>query len=111
MTSLGALWLPILLASVLVFIASSLLHTVLNWHKNEYPAVPNEDQVRAAVQPFAIPPGDYLVPRAATAAEMQSPEFRAKLEQGPVMMLTVLPNGPVAMGRTLGQWFIYTVVV
>lgn len=111
MTTLGALWLPIVLSSVLVFIASSLLHAVLNWHKSEYPPVPNEDEVQAALRPFAIPPGDYMMPRAADMAQMQTPEFKAKMERGPVAVLTVFPNGVVGMGRTLALWFVYVFVV
>jgi hypothetical protein len=33
------------------------------------------------------------------------------LKQGPVMVLTVLPNGPFSMGRNLTLWFVYCVVV
>ena len=61
MTALSALWLPILLSAVLVFVASSVFHMVLKWHTNDYRKMPNEDQVRAALQPLAIPPGDYAV--------------------------------------------------
>jgi len=111
MTVLLALWLPILLSAVFVFIASSLLHTVIPWHKNEYPAVPRQDQVMDALRPFAIPPGDYMLPRCANTAEMKSPEFAEKLTRGPVMMLTVIPNGPFSMGRSLALWFLFVVVV
>jgi hypothetical protein len=42
---------------------------------------------------------------------MKSPEFTEKLKRGPVMLLTVLPNGPISMGKSLTQWFLYVVVV
>jgi hypothetical protein len=32
MTGIDLLWLPILLSSVIVFLASSLIHMVLPWH-------------------------------------------------------------------------------
>lgn len=111
MTTLAALWLPILLSSVFVFIVSSLIHMVLQWHKNEYPQVPHEDKVMDALRPLAIPPGDYMVPRTSSMKEMQSPEFIEKMKKGPVMILTVLPNGPTNMGTNLTQWFLYSVVV
>ena len=57
MTSLTMLWLPILLSAVIVFVVSSLIHMASPWHKNDYPQVPNEDQVRNALRPLAIPPG------------------------------------------------------
>ena len=109
--TLEALWLPILLSAVLVFVASAIIHMALPWHRDEYPAVPDEPRARAALGPLAIPPGDYMTPCPSSAAEMKSPEFKAKLEQGPRLMMIVLPNGPVSMGKNLLQWFIYCLVV
>lgn len=111
MTGLSVLWLPILLSSVVVFVASSIIHMVLPWHKSDYPPVPNEDQLRAAVGPLAIPPGDYMVPRPMGREEMKSPEFAEKVRTGPNMMLTVLPNGPWTMSRNLSLWFLYCLVI
>ncbi|GEM_PF-1284025 len=99
MITLDTLWLPILLSSVIVFVVSSVIHMALPWHKNDYSKVPNEDKVMDALRPFAIPPGDYMLPRVSSTKEMQSPEFIEKLKKGPVMMLTVWPNGPTTMGR------------
>ena len=45
-----ALWLPILLSAVFVFIVSSIIHMTPLWHKNDYPAMPNQDQVTAALR-------------------------------------------------------------
>ena len=111
MTPLSALWLPILASAVIVFLVSSVVHTMLPWHKNDYPRVPNEDAVMNALRPLAIPPGSYMVPRATGMAEMKSPEFLEKMNKGPVMVLTVLPNGPWRMGQNLVNWFIYSLVV
>jgi len=111
MTELYALWLPILLSSVIVFAVSSVIHMALPWHKNDYPKVPNEDKVMDALRPLAIPPGDYMIPRVSSTKEMQSPEFLEKLKKGPVMILTVLPNGPMSMGMNLTLWFLYSAVV
>jgi hypothetical protein len=111
MVPLTALWLPILLSAALVFVASSLIHMASPWHKNDYPKVPNEEGLRAALRPLAIPPGDYMVPRASGREELRDPAFLEKVNQGPNVILTVLPNGPWSMGRNLGQWFAYLVVV
>lgn len=92
MTGLTMLWLPILLSAVLVFLVSFLVHMLLPWHKGDYRAVPNEDQVRDALRRTAIPPGDYMVPRPWSTADMRSPEFTAKLDQGPNVVMTVMPN-------------------
>jgi hypothetical protein len=111
MTGILSLIVPIVVSSVIVFVASSLVHMVLPWHKNDYPKLPNEDQVAAALRPLAIPPGDYLLPRPATRAEMRSPEFDEKMKRGPVVLMTVMPNGPMAMGRSLILWFVNLLVV
>lgn len=111
MTSLTALWIPIVLSAVLVFIASSVIHMATPWHKGDYLGVPQEDRVIAALRPLAIPPGDYMLPKPADMQAMRSPEFIEKRNQGPVMVLTVLPNGVMGMGALLAKWFVYLVVV
>ncbi len=111
MVPLTALWLPILLSAVIVFVASSLIHMASPWHKNDYAKVPNEEGLRAALRPLAIPPGDYAVPRPANREELRDPTFIEKVNQGPNLVLTVIPNGPWSMGRNLGLWFLYLVVV
>ena len=111
MNALTILWLPILLSAVFVFVLSSIIHMALPWHKGDYRKVPGEDQLRDAVGPLAIPPGDYMVPRCDSMQEMRSPGFKEKIKQGPVLMLTVYPNGQMAIGKSLALWFVYLVAV
>jgi hypothetical protein len=111
MTSLSLLWLPILASAVLVFVASSIIHMMTPWHKGDYPKVPDEDKLINVLRPLAIPPGDYMVPGCADMKEMRTPEFAEKRNQGPVMVMTVMPSGPISMSGNLVQWFVYSVVV
>jgi len=111
MTALHLLWLPILLSSVIVFVVSSIIHMALPWHKSDYPKMPNEDRVMDALRPLAIPPGDYMIPRPSNREDLRSPEFAEKRRKGPVMVLTVLPNGPVSMSQNLVLWFLYSAAV
>lgn len=111
MVSVFSLWLPILASAVAVFLASSVIHMLLNLHKNDVKAVPDERKVADALRPFAIPPGDYVMPHAEDMKEMGTPEFIAKTEAGPVAILTVFPNEPFRMGKTLVLWFGYAVLV
>ena len=111
MTGILELWLPLFIASVIVFVASSIIHMALPWHKSDYPKIPSEDKVMDSLRPLAIPPGDYMVPRPSRSAEMRTPEFQEKLKQGPVMVVTVLPSGGFSMGRNLALWFLYIVAV
>jgi len=110
MTELQALWLPILLSSVAVFIVSSIIHMASPWHKSDYPKAPKEDQIMDALRPLAIPPGDYMIPRPSSRQEMTSPEFAAKRKAGPVMMLRIM-DGSLSMVSNLVNWFIYSIVV
>jgi hypothetical protein len=111
MTELNALWLPILLSAVIVFVVSSIIHTVLPWHKSDYARVPNEDKVMDALRPLAIPPGDYMLPRPSSSQEMRSPDFAEKVKKGPVMVLTVMPNRMMPMGKNLALWFLYSAII
>jgi hypothetical protein len=110
MVPLTALWLPILLAAVLVFIASSVIHMVLGYHADDWRKVPSEDALLNALRPLRIPAGDYAAPRPDSMAQMGTPEFKAKLEKGPRVMLTVM--GPVrSMNQNLALWFVYSIVI
>ena len=111
MTALTALWLPILLSAVFVFIASSIVHMAPLWHKNDYPALPDQEAFRNAVRPLNIPPGDYMVPRAADMKDMKTPEFEKKMNEGPQVILSVLPNLPWTMGGTFVQWLLFLLAV
>ncbi len=111
MVTLDALWLPILTATALVFVASNLVWMVLPHHRSDTRPLPAEDPALEALRTPALPPGQYRFPWVASMAEMGSPQFVAKLERGPVGVLTVMPNGPFSMGRSLGAWTAYVLVV
>jgi hypothetical protein len=106
-----SLWLPILLSAVLVFVVSSLIHMLLKYHNTDFGKVPNEDQVMDALRPFGIAPGDYVIPHAGSMDAMKTPEFIEKMTKGPVAFVTVVENGPPAMGKSLVQWFVYCLLV
>jgi hypothetical protein len=111
MVALTSLWLPILVSAVLVFIASSVIHMLLPYHRTDYTPVPREDDVMAALRPFNLAPADYFLPRPATSKEMNTPAFKEKWAKGPVVVMTVLPSGTNFMGAQLAQWFVYAAVV
>lgn len=111
METLLSLWLPIVLSAVAVFVASSFVHMVLPFHKGDMRRLAKEDEVMAALLPFAIPPGDYAVPSAGSLKEANSPEFAAKLEKGPVIFMTVAGKRSTSMGLSLFLWFLYAVAV
>ena len=111
MITIASLWLPILLAAVIVFVASTVIHMGPFWHRGDFPPLPRESEVLSALRPFAIPPGDYFIPRVGGMEEMRSAEFKDKLNRGPVAVMTVMPNGMMSMRRNLLQWFVFLIVV
>ncbi|HET7631167.1 MAG TPA: hypothetical protein VFK16_02500 [Gemmatimonadaceae bacterium] len=111
MVGLSALWLPIVVSAVIVFVVSSLVHMVLPWHKKDFARVPDEDRVMELLRGVGLTPGDYMLPRPDSMDHMKSAAFREKCERGPKLTMTVMPNGFGGMGSALVQWFIYLLIV
>jgi hypothetical protein len=112
MVPLTSLVVPILVSAVIVFIASSIIHMVLGYHRKDFRGfAEQEDAVQAALRPFGVTPGDYVLPYAGSMEAMKSPEFIERRKKGPVVVMTVLPSGEVSMARSLALWFVYSIVV
>ncbi len=111
MVPILSLWLPILVAAVIVFVASSVIHMATPIHKNDYAKLPDEDGVMEALRKFGLSPGEYVFPCVRSMKEMKDPAFLEKRKKGPVAFLTVMPGGDVSMGPALAQWFVYCLLV
>jgi hypothetical protein len=111
MVSLAALWLPVLLSAVLVFVLSSIIHMLLGYHRSDYTRLPNEDAVRAAIRSGNPAPAQYIIPYAMGPKDMESPEMKQKFVEGPNGVLNIRPAGPATMGPSLVQWFLFTLLV
>lgn len=107
MVYLTALWLPIVLSAVVVFVASSIIHMVLPYHRSDYQKLPNEENVLESMRKAGVAPGTYHFPHVASHKEMKSAEAIEKYQKGPVGLLTVIPSGPPAMPKFLLKWFIF----
>ena len=110
MVPLSALWLPIVLSAVIIFVASSIMHMALPYHKGDYKKLPDEDKVLPTLGATGITRGLYVFPFC-THKEMKSPEAVAKYEKGPVGMMIVFPNGAPFIPKFLGLWFGYCLVI
>jgi hypothetical protein len=112
MVSMADLWLPVVLSGVFVFIVSSILHMCIPaLHKRDYGSLPGESAILAAMRSQGVSQGSYRFPYAPTMKEMCTPEFTAKMQEGPVGTMTLWPNGPMKMGTSLLQWVIFCLVV
>lgn len=110
MSSILPLWLPILAASIAVFIASSILHMVIPWHKTDYKQLPDESAVNDALRGAA--PGEYRTPWTTSMEEMKTPEYQEKVRRGPVAVIGVFaPSPDFGFKKALGLWFLYVLVV
>lgn len=104
------LWLPIVVATGLVFIASAVLHMLLPIHRSDYRKLPGESELLAAMRNQDVQPGAYAFPFAASWKELASAEMLARHQQGPAGLMTVLPRGIPSRGRTPGLWLLYCAV-
>ena len=107
MVPLAELWLPIVLAAVFVFVASSVIHMATPIHKGDFAKLPGEEKILEAMRAQGIRPGAYMFPSAGSMKEACSPEMVAKRSVGPVGLLNVIPSGPIRMGKHLAQWFLF----
>lgn len=111
MAFLAELWLPILLAAVFVFIASSVFHMALPIHKNDYGAMPGEAAVLEFMRSQGVKTGTYSFPYCSSPAEMGKPEMIEKFKQGPAGTMTIVAPGPPTIGKSLLQWFLYCILI
>lgn len=110
MVTLSMLVAPILVATVLAFLASFLLWMVLQFHRNDFQRLPNEDAVAEALRRQSAAPGQYMLPHAADAAARRNPEYMKKMAEGPVATVVVHKPG-FNMGKALTVWFLYLLAV
>jgi hypothetical protein len=94
-----------------VFVASSIIHMALPYHRNDYQKLPNEEKVLEALRNEGVVPGNYHFPRPASQKDMKSAEMVEKLNKGPVGFMHVFPSGPPAMGKYLLTWFIFCLII
>ena len=111
MVPVTSLLVPILVSAVVVFVASSVMHMVLTYHRSDLRKVEKEDELLEALRRLGVPPGDYAAPHAASPDAMKDPVFIEKMKQGPMVLMTLAPGGSIAMGQALALWFAYSVLV
>jgi hypothetical protein len=110
MTNLVALWLPILVSAVIVFIASSVIWMATPLHKHDYKNPGDKEGVILEfLRGAGLSPGVYYVPWC-QGKDQKDPAVQAHMKAGPWAMITVMPGMP-NMGKMLGLWFAHLVIV
>jgi len=111
MVPVTSLVIPILVSAVIVFVASSIMHMVLPYHRNDLRKVPQENELLDSLRRLNLPSGDYAVPHAGSPAAMKEPEFIDKMKKGPIVLMTIAPGASASIGKNLALWFLYSIVV
>lgn len=111
MVPLSALWLPIVLSAVVVFIASALAWMMMPHHKKEFGGLSDEDGFLEVMGKQGLSPGQYMFPYCEDHAQQSTPEMIEKYERGPVGMLTIWPTGVHKMGKSMGLSMLYYLAV
>jgi hypothetical protein len=106
-----SIWLPVLVAAIAVFLASSLVHMLFKWHNSSYRPLANEDEVAAAIRAGNATPGMYVLPYCADMKKMREEAMLQKYRQGPIGFITLMPPRAPSMGKPLALWFGYNLLV
>jgi hypothetical protein len=83
---------------------------LLPHHASDYAPLENEDAVMEALGTGQAP-RQYRFPWCSSMQDMKSEAFQAKQARGPVGVVTLLPPGPFPMGKALGLWLGYALLV
>jgi len=108
--SVSELWLVILLAGFLCWVASALIHMLVKYHNADYKPLSNEEDVSAVLAAQSPEPALYTMPYCSDMKEMGEASMQKKFDDGPVAMITVMPNGMPPMGKLLSQQILFFIV-
>ena len=108
MVTIGSLWLAIIVSAVVAWIGSAITNVVLPHHKTDFAALPDEGELSGLAD---AAPGRYDFPHMTGMKDLQDESNIAKLNAGPVGIITIMPKGMINMSRNLGLSFIYNLVV
>ena len=108
MIHLWALWLPILVSAVFVFIASNILWMAFPfWHRKDYGRLGDEKPVLGALSSVAS--GQYMVPTMDWSKTTK--EEKDEAMRGPMAFILVRNPGEFSFPQALISYFIYTLVI
>ncbi|MEO8378108.1 MAG: hypothetical protein ABI779_00450 [Acidobacteriota bacterium] len=104
MVPLSALWLPILVSAVFVFIASNILWMGLPfWHYRDYKRLPDDKVFVDGAR--SLKAGLYVFPW--MDWKTMTPEQKADAQKGPSAMMIVRNPAVFSFGKTLSLYFLY----
>ncbi|MBC7368611.1 MAG: hypothetical protein H7343_17675, partial [Undibacterium sp.] len=84
---------------------------VIRWHASDYNGFANEDAVRAAIRAGNPVPSRYFASFCSKMKDMGSEAMLQKYRERPVAHVTIGPTGVPVLGKFLGQWMVWALVV
>ena len=104
------LWMAILVSGTLCWIASALIHMLFKYHNADYSELPNESDVASVLGANNPKPALYSLPHCTDMKMMGEESMQKKFSDGPVAMISVLPNGMPPMGKLLGLQLLFFIL-
>lgn len=111
MHAISEYWLAIIVSSIAIWLASSLLWAVLPWHRKDYSKLINQTDVQDALGKTMPTPGLYSIPFMSTIKEMEHAEIKTMIDKGPLALITILPADTFNMGKRLSLWFLLNLAI
>lgn len=111
MDFVGQLWLPILAATAICFVASAVVWMAGPHHKKEWPPAPGQDALIKVLRDTGVQAGSYMFPHADRANKVEFEAAMKRWAEGPAGVLFIFPRGPMGMGKMLGQQLVYFLIV
>ena len=99
MEQLMNLWLPILVATIAVWMASAVFWMVLPHHVKDMRKLSDEDGLIDALKGLGVGPGSYSFPFCADKASWKDEELMRKWTEGPSGFMTIMR--PQSMARNM----------
>ncbi len=108
MAFVADLWLPILIATVVLWFMSFICWAILPHHFGDRKKLEDEEGFMDFVRQANIQPGNYMIPFSASSKEQSSKEFVEKYTAGPRGTLNVyaMPNMGKNMLLTIVYFFV-----
>lgn len=110
MVFVTSFWLPILCATVAVFLASWVVWMVLPHHRKDWAKFKNEEAVISAIRAGMSGPGQYQFPHV-DHKDMKSPEALKKFDVPPVGTVVICKGNPMKMTKSLVLHFLHTLII
>ena len=113
MEFLVALWLPILVATVVLWVLSFVAWVVLPHHFGDFKKLDSENEMMELVKQANIPAGNYMFPYSGTKPEQDSKEYQDRYTEGPRGTLNVynMPNMGINMAQTILYFLITSLTI